>query len=140
MAQQNTKQDDLVVVRIPILGNPTARSTTASKDQRFVNGYFIKHTNTVTGKDKYFFQKRCGYTQNTRPPGANATGRGVFSWKGDIYSIFDNKIYKGTTDLGVTLAGSSGLCGFAKVRPGATTQYLAVNDGTSLYLIATDAS
>lgn len=140
MARQVQQPDDLETVRIPILGSPGNRGTTASKDQRFVNGYFWQIKNPLTGKEIYYFVKRPGLSQNVRPAGATAVGRGIYSWKGSIYSVGGTKIYKGSTDLGVTLRTSTGLCGFAETRPGATTQYLGVNDGTDLYLIATDAS
>ena len=62
--------------------------------------------------------------------------RGIISWKGDVYSVFGNKIYKNTTDLGVTLAGTTGRCGLSFTRPGAANQYVCVNDGVKLYCIA----
>lgn len=133
------KPVDIENKRIPILGSPLNRGTDESKDQRFVNAWFWALKNPVTGKPTYYFVKRAGLLADTQPPGAAATGRGAYSWNGIKYSVFGNKIYSGTTDLGVTLAGSTGLVGFAETRPGAATQYLGVNDGTALYLIsATD--
>lgn len=129
--------EDIETVRIPILGSPGNRSITASKDQRFVNGYFWEIKNPITGKAAYHFVKRPGLSQNVQPAAASGTGRGMYSWKSNLYSVVGTKIYKGTTDLGVTLRTSSGICGFAAVRPGATTQYLAVNDGTDMFLINT---
>lgn len=131
---------DVETVRIPILGSPQNRSTDSSKDQRFVNGYFLDIKNPVTGKSTYWFVKRPGAAQSSRPPAADATGRGIYSWKGAIYSIFGTKLYKNNTDLGVVLRTSTGLCGFAETRPGAATQYLGVNDGTDLYLIDTSGN
>lgn len=61
----------------------------------------------------------------------------MYVWRGDRYTVVNNKIYKNTTDLGVTLTASSGACGFAETRPGAATQYLGINDGAKLYLVAT---
>ena len=142
MAKKQQKQgrpsEDIESVRIPIIGSALNRGSTASKDQRFVNGYFWATKNPVTGEQTFQFVKRPGLTLINQPPAAAAAGRGHLSWGGNIYSVFGTKIYKGTTDLGVTLATSSGQCGFAETRPGATTQYLGVNDGTSLYLIKTD--
>ena len=133
--------EDIETIRIPILGSAGNRGTSSSKDQRFVNGYFWEIKNPVTGKAVYQFVKRPGLSQNTRPPAGAATGRGLTVWKDNIYSVFDRKIYKGSTDLGITLTNAgTGICGFAATRPGAATQYLGVNDGTSLYLIATDDS
>jgi hypothetical protein len=127
--------DDISTVRIPFIGNPTNRDTVTSKDQRFINAYFdvVKRTD---GEKTFLLVKRPGYAQNTAPS-ASATGRGIYSWRGDLYTVYGTKIYKNTTDLGVTLTTSTGICGINETRPGAATQYLAINDGAKLYLIST---
>lgn len=128
----------LQTVRIPFISIANFRTgTDASKDARFVNCYFDPIRTPVDGNLKYYLTKRPGYTQNIRPPAANAVGRGCISWKGDIYSVWGNKIYKGATDLGVTLTTTTGKCGMSFVRPGAGTQYVCINDGTHLYLVVT---
>lgn len=133
------QQDEIQVARIPIIGNMLFRGTSASKDQRFVNGIFEVSKNSETQKTHYFFAKRPGLTQTggAQPPAGSAVGRGVYSWNSKRYSVFGNKIYSGTTDLGVTLTTTTGMCGFASVRPGAGTTYLGINDGVKLYLIST---
>lgn len=134
---QEQYQQDVETVRIPILGSPGNRGIDEDKDQRFINGFFWEIKNPITGKSAYWFVKRPGTDVYLYPPGAAAVGRGIYGWKGSIYSVFGNKIYKNSTDLGVTLTTTTGICGFAEVRPGATTQYLCINDGTALYLITT---
>lgn len=136
-ASQARGSQDIETVRISIIGNLLFRGTSASKDQRFVNGYFDVLKNSVTNKTHYYFCKRPGLAQNIRPPAGAAVGRGLYSWNGKGYSVFANKIYSGTTDLGVTLTTTTGKVGFAAVRPGATTTYLGINDGAKLYLIST---
>jgi hypothetical protein len=123
------------VVRIPFLDEPNARSTTTSKDVRFINGFFEPIKNVIKGKLDYYFIKRPGLSQNVRPTGGAATGRGVFVWNGNIYSVFGTQLYKGSTNLGVTMSTSTGLCKFAESRPGASTPYLTVSDGQALYCI-----
>jgi len=129
--------DDIQIARIPFIGDQLQRSSSAAKDQRFVNGFFDVRKNKETQKSHYFFVKRPGTTQTggTRPPAGNATGRGCYSWNGKLYSVFGTKIYSGTTDLGVTLKTTTGLCGFAETRAGIGTQYLGINDGINIYLI-----
>jgi hypothetical protein len=61
----------------------------------------------------------------------------VYSWNGKIYSVAGTKIYSNSTDLGVTLSTSTGICQFAESRPSAATQYLSINDGEKLYQITT---
>lgn len=130
--------DELKIIRVPAIGAMKFRGTSASKDQRYVNGFFDVLTDPETQKKQYFFVKRPGYTQTggIRPPVGNATARGTYSWNGKLYSVWNNKIYSGTTDLGVTLSGSTGHCGFAETKPSAGTVYLGINDGVKLYLIS----
>lgn len=130
------KKEEIVTIRVPVMGNPLNRDGVTSKDQRFINGYFDV-LDSVEGKKYYYFCKRPGLATLNRPPAADAAGRGIISWRGSLYSVFGTKIYKGTTDLGVTLTTSTGLCGMSYTRPGAATQYLAINDGVKLYLIDT---
>lgn len=131
------QKPELETARIPIFGGSTARGTSASKDQRFVNGYFEVLQNPTTKKLTYFFTKRPGLTSFSQPTGGSATARGMYSWRGSVFSCYGNKLYKGSTDLGVTLVGSSGFVSFEETRPSATSPVLAVSDGTSLYVIDT---
>lgn len=130
-------QQDIQSIRIPILGESLARGTSSSKDQRFINVYFDVLVNPITNKSTYFCTKRPGMSQNIRPPAANGTARGSYSWRGSIYSCYGTQLYKGTTNLGVTLTTSTGQVSIAETRPSATTPVLAVSDGVSLYVIST---
>ncbi len=137
MAKRDPLGPNIELVRIPFIGVPLNRDT-STKDQRYVNVVFEKVTNPITNNNRIFVPKRAGLAASTRPPNANATGRGVYQWSenGNIYSVFDNKIYSGTTDLGVTLAGSSGRCWFAETGPTSSVRRLCISDGTKLYLIS----
>lgn len=130
------KGEDLLTVRIPFIGNPNNRDTVSSKDQRFVNAYFDV-LETSDGGREYHLVKRPGATRSIQPSAGAGVGRGIYVWRGDRYAVVGNKLYKNTTDLGVTLTTSTGMCGFAETRPGAATEYLGINDGARLYLIAT---
>lgn len=123
-------------VRVPWLGVPQQRGTSASVDQRFVNVFFEKLHNPITNQDVLYVVKRPGYSQHTQPSGTTGVGRGIYQWKGDLYSVIGNKIYKNSSALAPTLTTSTGRCGIVEVRPGASTQYLCVNDGEKLYCIA----
>lgn len=129
---------EIQTVRVNFLDPQEQRTTSVAQDQRFINGYFDPVYNALKKDIDFFFTKRPGLSNLTQPPAGATTGRGVYSWRGTLYSVFGTKIYGGITDLGVTLTTTTGICDFAETRPGATTQYLGVNDGTSLYLIATD--
>lgn len=134
MAMSN--DTEIKTIRIPVLGSPTNRDTIASKDQRFVNAYFDVIQNPVTNTPKYFFVKRPGLSRNIQPSGGAGVGRGLYVWRGDIYTVIGTQLYKNTTNLGVTLTTSTGQCGITETRPGAGTQYLGINDGIRLYLIS----
>jgi hypothetical protein len=128
-------QDSIQTVRIPFLGQSDNRDSVTTKDQRFINCYFDV-LEGLGGEKKYYLVKRPGMSRNTRPaPAGTTTAQGIYYWNGSVYSIFQNKIYKGSTDLGVTLTGTAKVCGFAETHPTAGTQYLCVNDGAKLYCI-----
>jgi hypothetical protein len=124
-------------VKIPAIGSLLFRGTAADKDQRFINGYFDVLKNPETNKTYYYFTKRPGLnpTGAIRPKGASGVARGCESWNNRIYSVYDNKIYSDTTDLGVTLTTSTGRVGITITRPGAANQYICINDGVKLYVI-----
>ena len=130
------KPQELHPIRIPFIGVPLSRDTT-TKDQRYVNVLIETLKNPITDNKRTFIIKRPGLAASTQPPAASKTGRGVYHWSknGNIYSVFHDKIYSGTTDLGVTLAGTSGKCWFAQTAETSSITRLAVSDGTKLYLI-----
>lgn len=142
-AKQKSRErspDPLTEVHLPFFGPSTFRSTSADKDQRFVNCYFDPQVNPISKDIDYFCVKRPGTAIYNQPTGTTGTARGVYYWSttDKVYSVIGNKIYSGSTDLGVTLTGATGRCCFAETRPGATTKYLGINDGVKLYLIATN--
>jgi hypothetical protein len=117
----------------PFAGVPNWRGSTATKDQR----------NPITQGAKLYVVKRPGLAAHSQPPAGSATGRGIYYWSGTdkIYTVFANKIYSNTTDLGVTLDASSGRCWFAETPSTfGTGQRLLVSDGTKLYSINTSDS
>jgi hypothetical protein len=144
---KRSTEQEYKTVRIPFFGGPSNRDNLAyslnpNKDQEYINVSFESYKNPGSPETKYYARPRPGYTLVNRPPGANATARGLYVWNNNnaIYSVFGDKIYKGTTDLGVTLTTTTGLCGFSETRPGAANQSVAINDGARLYLInAADA-
>lgn len=130
------------VVRIPFMDETDLRpgqEGSLSKDRYYVNGYFEPLKNPLTQEIEFHFIKRPGYSTFSTPSPTGA-GRGIYFWQktSKIYSVVGNKIFSNTTDLGVTLSTTSGFVEFAETRPGATNQYIGINDGSALYLIASD--
>lgn len=130
-------------IRFPFLDSTDLRpgqETLITKDQVFLNGFFEAVRNPL-GKADYYFVKRPG-TSTYLTVAPTGPGRGCYAWKqtGKLYSVNNNKILSGSTDLGVTLRTTTNFVNFEETRPGATTQYLGVNDGQDLYLIGSDDS
>ena len=128
-------------VTVPFSGPPNQRAT-GTTDRRYVNVLFEEVINPILKQHEVYCVKRPGLANSTRPPGANATGRGMHAWgsSGKLYSVFGNKIYRGSSDLGVTLAGSSGRVWWEETPAGVGTQLLIMSDGADNYNItlATD--
>jgi hypothetical protein len=128
-------------VVLPFAGSSLYRDTSA-KDQRYTNILLEKIKSSINGEpERIYVVKRPGLAQNTRPPDADATPRGIhFSdGMGKLYTVFANKIYAGTTDLGVTLDASSGKCWFTESPSGwGGGQRVIMSDGTKLYIIQSD--
>ena len=137
-AQAGFQQDFPSTIDIPLAGTPLQRGT-STNDQRSVNVLYETHVNPITGGKTFYAVKRPGLANSTQPPAGAATGRGVYAWgaTSKIYSVFANKIYSGVTDLGVTLAASTGRCWFTETGAGSSAQILVVSDGTDSYHITT---
>lgn len=124
---------------IPFVAKPGQRGT-GTTDARFVNVLF--EIDSDPAPDAYPVQclKRPGLANSTQPPAAAAVGRGVYAWSatGHIYSVFANKIWLDTTDMGVTLAASTGRVWFAERHVGSGTRMLIVSDGADNYNIETN--
>ena len=137
MAKSNLFDVSWKVVRSPFVGVMTNRAT-GTKDQRYVNVFIDRLDNQDSGGIRFFVVKRPGLAEHSRPPAGDAVGRGVYTWNGNLYVVAGNKIYKSNTLLSVTMNTSSGLVSFSETSAIASTRYLAVNDGTAIYLIASD--
>lgn len=123
---------------IPFVAPPGQRGT-GTGDSRFVNVLFEPQTSPLSKQYSLYVAKRPGLANSTQPPGGAATGRGLYGWgeTGKIYSVFANKVYSGTTDLGVTLAASTGRVWWAEKHVDTGTQQLIMCDGSDNYNITT---
>lgn len=80
--------------RLPLVITPENRDSSTAKDARLVNCYSEK-----TPEGDYQIFKRVGLATSSQPSGGAATGRGMWTWRGNIYSIFGAKIYKDGVDV-----------------------------------------
>ena len=124
---------------IPLSLISTQRGT-GTGDRRMVNALSEVVVDALKKEAYFSVIKRPGLANSTQPPAGAATGRGIYAWgaTGAIYTCFDGKLYKGASDLGATLAGSSGRVWFAETPATASTQLLVVSDGADNYNIETD--
>ena len=89
---------------VPLYTPFDIRSLDAIRDSRLYNGYVEQ----IPGGEKgeVWVYKRPGL-RFLSTVAANQTGRGVFNWKGDIYSIFGDTLYKNGVSKGTVDTTSS---------------------------------
>lgn len=86
--------------RFPLILDAQNRNDSVRYDARLVNAY-MEFKQTPDGVENWIYQ-RPGTYELSRPPAADAVGRGCFNWQGDVYSIFNGSMYKN----GVVIAGA----------------------------------
>src|ERR1035437_3884443 len=147
MAGKSTNLPEYQSVRLNFVENQESRvlqendaTPGTAVDIQYLNGYFDPIYNQVKKSLDYFFTRRSGFIGRVQPSGASGTGRGIYAWNNYIYSVIGRKIYYSTStagtgvDVGILMpvGDSSSIVEFSETRPGATTQYLGINTGTSL--------
>ena len=110
-------------IKIPLFGTYSTRAGDTSKDQRFKNVFLEKiEAPRIQGREEglgeHIFSviKRPGMSDAFDTTNV-AAGRGMYTWKSNIYSVMGDRIYKGTTEitaLGNRLAGTTGRVYFAE--------------------------
>ncbi|MBV5322724.1 MAG: hypothetical protein JZU60_02680 [Ilumatobacteraceae bacterium] len=124
--------------RLPLVVEPENRDETTGKDAKLVNGYVELNDKTK----QYWVYKRPGLLQYgaTR----SGAGLGVYNWQGNIYSIFNGRLYKDSLDIGTVDAAhgvyqwASSLGDTPRLQLG--NGYAAYNwDNTTLVQILTTA-
>ncbi len=78
--------------RWPLAVEPSNRDSSTGKDARLVNAYIETH-----GSDIQVI-RRAGYEVYANP--GSGTGRGIYNWQGDIYSIVDGTVRKNGAVIG----------------------------------------
>lgn len=111
---------------LPLVIRPENRDTSPSKDARLINCYMEKGEE----ESEFFIYKRVGLLRDSRPPGANAAGCGLYNWLGDQYSIFGPSFYKNGV-LVSTVDSTNGVYRFSSCL-GATPK-LQLGNGVKAY-------
>lgn len=127
--------------RFPLVPEPANRDETTAKDARLVNAYVETHKDSITGQSETWIFERFGLLQQGQPSGGSATGRGIFNWKGNLYSVIGSTLYKDTTSKGTvdTTGGvyrfNSSLGGTPKLQLGNGVKAYNYDDAGGLVLI-----
>lgn len=114
-------------LRLPLLTQPENRDDTTGKDARLVNGYAEKQ-----GKDYWIYKRPGLLTVRTQTA---ATGRGQYNWKGNIYEIFGDTVFKNGVALTGTIDTTNGAYRFDSSLGGAPK--LVLGNGVKAYTITT---
>ena len=127
-------------VRVPLIGNPANRESSASKDQVFYNVIVDAMKSPLTNQynevQKPSLIKRGAFVANSTPDAGGGVGRGLYYWSrsGKTYSVIDNILYSNTTNI-QTLTTSTGTCWFQEAT--GSTDVLIISDGTDMFTIST---
>jgi hypothetical protein len=136
----------LQTVRIPFYYPLDSRSSGAiqtNADNFFQNVYLEEVKDSHSGYQKFRAIKRSGIKNILSTFLPSGTSYGTYYWNGFFYHIIDGTIYTVDLTAGTINSLASGLnpsstpkiCTFAETHPDSVTPYLAVNDGSQLYLI-----
>jgi hypothetical protein len=125
-------------LRLPLAVTAGEREPADAKDAMLKNCYVetIEIDSQAGEKGKeVLVTKRPGLKAHTDLSAATTdTGRGVYEWKGNIYSIVGDEVFKGTSDIG-QINTTSGVVRFDQAFDG--TGKLVFHDGTTFYTINT---
>jgi hypothetical protein len=111
--------------QLPLVIMPENRAANVNFDARLINAFMEK------AKDgEYHIYMRPGLDEQSRPPAGNATGRGIYNWLGDIYSIFGSTFYKNGVNTG-TVGTTGGVYRWSQSLGG--TPRLQLGDGVDAY-------
>lgn len=119
------KQSDTVGIpkRLPLVAMLANRDTSPDKDSRMVNCYGEK-----TPEGGYRVYKRPGLLE-IASLSETGTGRGMYNWRGDVYTVFGAAVFKNGTSLGAVT--DSGIYHFNECLGG--TPRLFFGNGTTAY-------
>ncbi len=125
--QGNAQGGDLLPKRLPLVIEPSNRDDTTDKDARLVNCYM----ETKAGREgnEYWIYKRPGILDSGTGQAAS-TGRGVYNWRGNIYSIFGATLYKDGVNKG-TVDTTNGVYKFSSCM--GVTPKLQLGNGVKAY-------
>lgn len=82
--------------RLPLVATQSNRDESGNQDARLINAYVEK----LADGSGYRVYKRPGTTRSVQASGGAATGRGMWNWEDNVYTVWGGTLYKNTTSLG----------------------------------------
>lgn len=92
--------------RLPLVAVPSNRDTSTAKDAKLVNCFIQKDD-----AGEYYVYKRPGLLTYQTLTGV---GAGTYQWKGNVYSVFANKLYKDGVAIAGTIDSTGGKYAFSE--------------------------
>lgn len=140
MARQQQRKQKEDNVRLPLIGSYTNRSSSGSKDQRFINIFPETRKVEAIESTKIFLNKRPGLS--VYKDFGTGEGRGCIWFNNKFYVVVGNKVIEdGVTPTDkITLTGSTGPVGMVLGNSSTLGDYLFVCDGTSGWVIKSDGT
>ena len=111
--------------RLPLVIMPENRGESVDYDSRLVNCFMER------SQDGVYIYERPGLSEQSRPPAGNAVGRGIYNWRGNIYSIFDDTLYIDGVATAGTVDTTNGVYRFSSSLGG--TPRLQLGNGVEAY-------
>jgi hypothetical protein len=127
--------------RVSFITNPQQRGTDKTKDARLVNMMTEAVISPLGDGKKYYVKSRAGMTQSFSATAG--VGRGMYYWvisgTGYVMTVIGNKVYSNGS-LVLTLATSTGECGFTEFVSSTGVVSLVLLDGTNGYVFSNPTS
>lgn len=111
--------------RLPLVIVASNRDGTVTKDARLVNCYI-----EVTKEGELDIYKRPGL-QSEQVVADGQIGRGLFFWRGDLYSIFGSTLYRDGVSVGTGLDTTNGIYRFDSIL--GATPHMVLGNGEEAY-------
>jgi hypothetical protein len=99
--------------RIPLVIDPENRYNSGSFDARLINAY-MEQPDKLT--KQFHVYKRPGYGSQQQVGATNAAGMGVYTWNGNVYSIFAGILYKNGAQVATGLDTTGGVYSFTEIK------------------------
>ena len=128
-------RNNIFTTRIQLYDYPHNRDSSTSNDAYFKN---CCPSRLITGSDEnpmYNIVKRPGIASSATYTAANAVGRGMYIWQGNVYYVLGSDIYKNGTSLSVTLNTSTGRVYFEVMGGGSASEKLLVLEGQDVWSV-----